>query len=158
MPEPVAKQHEFFGKDQGLRIKDLVDPTKKMSKSDESERGIIFLGDSPEDAAAKVMSATTDSEATVGQPDMQSRAGVANLLQILNLLQPNHANVSQMSYKDFKDQVAGAVKEFLSDFQERLARVDGAAIASKLEADENKMNQVANATLAKVQKAVGLRR
>lgn len=158
VPEPVAKQHEFFGKDQGLRIKDLVDPTKKMSKSDESERGIIFLGDSPEDAAAKVMSATTDSEATVGQPDMQSRAGVANLLQILNLLQPNHANVSQMSYKDFKDQVAGAVKEFLSDFQERLARVDGAAIASKLEADENKMNQVANATLAKVQKAVGLRR
>src|SRR3569833_2343647 len=29
LPEPVAKQHEFFGKDQGLRIKDLVDPSKK---------------------------------------------------------------------------------------------------------------------------------
>jgi len=29
VPEPVAKQHEFFGKDQGLRIKDLIDPTKK---------------------------------------------------------------------------------------------------------------------------------
>src|SRR5574338_812919 len=51
VPEPVAKQHEFFGKDQGLRIKDLVDPTKKMSKSDDSGRGIIFLGDYPEQAA-----------------------------------------------------------------------------------------------------------
>ena len=28
VPEPVAKQHEFFGKDQGLRIRDLADPTK----------------------------------------------------------------------------------------------------------------------------------
>ena len=43
VPEPVAKQHEFFGKDQGLRIRDLTDPAKKMSKSDESGRGIIFL-------------------------------------------------------------------------------------------------------------------
>jgi tryptophanyl-tRNA synthetase len=50
VPEPVSQQHEFFGKDQGLRIKDLVDPTKKMSKSDESSKGIIFLGDDPEDA------------------------------------------------------------------------------------------------------------
>jgi Tryptophanyl-tRNA synthetase len=32
VPEPVAKQHEFFGKDQGLRIKDLVDPTKKTEQ------------------------------------------------------------------------------------------------------------------------------
>ncbi|QQS18343.1 tryptophan--tRNA ligase [Candidatus Saccharibacteria bacterium] len=29
VPEPVAKQHEFFGKEQGLRIKDLQDPTKR---------------------------------------------------------------------------------------------------------------------------------
>ena len=34
VPEPVAKQHEFFGNDQGLRIKDLQNPSKKMSKSE----------------------------------------------------------------------------------------------------------------------------
>src|SRR5581483_150806 len=76
VPEPVAKQHEFFGKDQGLRVRDLVDPTKKMSKSEESDRGVIFLGDNPDEAAVKIMSATTDSEPTVGAPEMQSRPGV----------------------------------------------------------------------------------
>lgn len=51
VPEPVQKQHEFFGKGQGLRIKDLVDPTKKMSKSDETGKGVIFLTDEPVVAA-----------------------------------------------------------------------------------------------------------
>jgi len=157
IPEPVSKQHEFFGKDQGLRIKDLVDPTKKMSKSDKSGRGIIFLSEHPDDAAAKIMSATTDSESTVGNPDPKDRPGIYNLLQILSLLQPDHADVSGMGYKEFKETVASAVKTFLSDFQQKLAAVDEAAIKAKLEADEAAMTEVANQTLAKVQKAVGLR-
>ncbi len=157
VPEPVAKQHEFFGKDQGLRIKDLADPTKKMSKSDESGRGIIFLGDNPEDAAKKIMSATTDSESVVGNPDLQTRPGVANLVQILRLLDPDAGDISSLGYKDFKEKVAAAVSAFLSDFQSKLAGVDEQAIMQKLEADEKTMNEVANATLLKVQKAVGLR-
>ena len=64
VPEAVKKQHDFFGKDQGLRIKDLTDPSKKMSKSDETGKGVIFLTDTPEVARKKVMGATTDS---VGQ-------------------------------------------------------------------------------------------
>lgn len=157
VPEPVAKQHEFFGKDQGLRIKDLVDPTKKMSKSDDSGRGIIFMGDSPDDAAQKIMNATTDSESMVGSPDPQARPGVANLLQILELLKPDHQDVSQMTYKEFKELVASSVKEFLTDFQAKMAQVDETAITAKLEADEAKMGEIANSTLLKVQKAVGLR-
>jgi tryptophanyl-tRNA synthetase len=47
LPKAVKDQHAFFGKDQGLRIKDLLDPSKKMSKSDESGKGVIFLSDSP---------------------------------------------------------------------------------------------------------------
>ncbi len=157
VPEPVAKQHEFFGKDQGLRIKDLADPSKKMSKSDESGRGIIFLGDDPESATQKVMAATTDSETSVGQPDPQNRPGVANLLQILDLLQPGHSDVSQMNYKDFKETVAQAVKQFLADFQAKLDQVDESELMRKLEQDEAAMTEAANQTLLKVQKAVGLR-
>jgi tryptophanyl-tRNA synthetase len=48
VPKPVKEQHEFFGKDQGLRIKDLTDPAKKMSKSDETGKGVIFMTDLPE--------------------------------------------------------------------------------------------------------------
>ncbi|HET9850706.1 MAG TPA: tryptophan--tRNA ligase [Candidatus Saccharimonadales bacterium] len=157
VPESVAKQHEFFGKDQGLRIKDLVEPTKKMSKSDESGRGIIFLGDSPDDAAKKIMSATTDSEPVVGSPDMKDRPGPANLLQILKLLKPDAPDVSQMNYKQFKELTAGAVSDFLTDFHTKLAGVDEQAILNKLSSDEKLMNEKADETLIKVQKAVGLR-
>jgi tryptophanyl-tRNA synthetase len=157
IPEPVAKQHEFFGNDQGLRIKDLVDPKKKMNKSDDSAKGIIFMGDEPEEASRKIMSATTDSEQTVGNPDTQSRPGVANLLQILKLLKPEAPDVSHMNYSEFKGLVAGSVKDFLIDFQSKLAAVDESAISAKLAEDEAKMAETAGQTLLKVQQAVGLR-
>jgi tryptophanyl-tRNA synthetase len=162
VPEPVKKQHEFFGKDQGLRIKDLVDPSKKMSKSDESGRGIIFLGDSPEDAAKKVMSATTDSEGSI-HFDYEKQPGVSNLLQILALLsgadQQTVVNEweGKSSYGDLKKAVADTVSQFLGDFQAKLQTVDEAKLLEKLEQDELAMNEVANATLLKVQRAVGLR-
>src|SRR6266702_2085762 len=85
VPKSMAEQHKFFGKDQALRIRDLQDPTKKMSKSDESGKGVIFLGDPLHVAIKKIMSATTDSFAEI-RYDMNKRPGVSNLLQILALL------------------------------------------------------------------------
>lgn len=157
VPEPVAKQHEFFGKDQGLRIRDLIDPSKKMSKSDESGRGVIYLGDDPEQAAAKIRAATTDSDPKVGQPDSASRPGVANLLQILDLLRPDHPEVSNLDYHDFKEILATAIKDFLVDFQTKLSGVNEQALLAKLQSDETTMNEMANQTLGRVQVAVGLR-
>lgn len=162
VPEPVAKQHEFFGKDQGLRIKDLVDPTKKMSKSDESGRGIIFLGDTPEAASNKIRSATTDSLSKI-DVDNQDQPGIQNLLQILSLAvgapyeEVKATYTGQEQYGPLKNDVAVGVGEFLASFQERLAKVDDATLMAKLEQSEAKMNVVANETLQKVQKAVGLR-
>jgi len=73
------------------------------------------------------------------------------------LLKPDHADVSQMDYKQFKETVADAVKGFLADFQNRLAEVDESAVIAKLEADEAVVSKTAEVTLLKVQKAVGLR-
>ena len=162
VPRAAKEQHEFFGKDQGLRIKDLADPTKKMSKSDDSGKGVIFLGDNPDDAAKKVMGATTDSVGSVHY-DLEKQPGVSNLLQIHALLSGESLDkviehhVGQQSYGDLKKEVADQVKEFLTDFQARLAAVDDAQLNAKLEADEKAMNAVANETLLRVQKAVGLR-
>jgi tryptophanyl-tRNA synthetase len=161
LPEPVAKQHEFFGKDQGLRIKDLADPTKKMSKSDDSAKGVIFMGDDPETAAQKIMSATTDSLNRLpdGPEERKEQPGVSNLMLIKALLTKNMdvAEGNTQGYAFLKQQVAKDVKEFLTDFQTKLAQVDEAQIMQKLDDDEKAMNEVANATLLKVQKAVGLR-
>ena len=162
VPEPVAKQHEFFGKDQGLRIKDLIDPTKKMSKSDESGRGVIFLNDNPEIAYKKVMSATTDNKAEI-HFDRDNQPGISNLLEILSLLQGLTLQKiidtyeGKTKYSDFKVVVAEEVKQFLTNFQVALSNVDNDAILAKLIQSEQDLTPIANTTLLRVQQAVGLR-
>jgi tryptophanyl-tRNA synthetase len=162
VPKPVKEQHEFFGKEQGLRIKDLVYPEKKMSKSDESGRGIIFLGDSPEEAANKIKGATTDSLGRIDAANKE-QAGLQNLLQILALVkgvtygEAAAPYQGQEMYGSLKVDVAESLGAFLREFHFRLTGVDEAKLLAKLEADEKHMNEIANATLYKVQKAVGLR-
>jgi len=162
IPEAVKDQHEFFGKDQGLRIKDLVDPAKKMSKSDEIGKGVIFLGDDPEVAAKKVMSATTDDRAEI-HFDRTNQPGISNLLEILTLLRGGDLQQTigefegQTRYGDFKKIVADEIKEFLVNFQSNLTNVDDNAILAKLESSEAAMNVTANATLLRTQQAIGLR-
>lgn len=162
VPLPVNKQHEFFGKDQGLRIRDLADPTKKMSKSAESDKGVIFLSDAPEQARKKIMSATTDSFGEI-KFDIKERPGVSNLLQILALLtnrnqqEVNEQWEGQTSYGDLKKAVAEQIAQFLQDFQNRLNAVDSKSLHDKLSTSEEAMRQIANQTLLGVQKVVGLR-
>ena len=162
VPKPVPEQHAFFGKDQGLRIKDLLDPTKKMSKSDESGKGVIFLGDNPEEAMKKVMGATTDSIGSI-HFDWDKQPGISNLLQIQALLTQKALEETtkewegKTSYGELKKAVGENIKTLLTDFQTRLSQVDEAALQAKLEASETAMREVANNTLLKVQRAVGLR-
>ncbi len=162
IPDAVKAQHEFFGNDQGLRIKDLIDPTKKMSKSDESGRGVIFLSDKPADAAKKVMGATTDNLASI-HFDRVNQPGISNLLEILALLRGVSRDSvvaefeGQTKYGEFKSIVAGEVEKFLTDFQSRLAQVDDSAVLAKLEQSERDLMPIANATLLRAQQTVGLR-
>ena len=157
IPMPVKEQHEFFGKDQGLRIRDLQNPHKKMSKSDESGNGVIFLTDSPEAARKKVMSATTDSLGEV-RYDYDERPGISNLLDLLKLFGGNQADfIGQNQYGPLKTAVADILETFLTEFQAKLAAVDEEAITHKLESSELLMHDVAIQRLHKVQQAVGLR-
>lgn len=162
VPEAVSKQHEFFGKDQGLRIKDLIDPTKKMSKSDDTGRGVIFMNDSPEVVRKKVMGATTDSYGEI-RYDPKERPGISNLLQILALMRQEDLQTvvaaweGQTQYGELKEAVATELTDFIGTFQKRIARIDDTVIVKKLQTSEAAMNHIANATLLRVQQAVGLR-
>jgi len=163
VPESVADQHKFFGRDQGLRIKDLIDPSKKMSKSDETGRGVIFLTDSPEVARKKIMSATTDNLGSINY-DKENQPGISNLIDILALLRGKNPEEVATKYKglelygNFKKIVADEVAEFLETFQERLANVDDSILLAKMESSERAMRIVAGETLLRTQKAVGLRK
>jgi tryptophanyl-tRNA synthetase len=162
IPKSVKEQHAFFGKDQGLRIKDLQDPSKKMSKSDESGKGVIFLSDSPEEAVRKVMTAVTDEEAYV-RFDRQKQPGISNLLEMLALLQSRSLEEvikefeGQTRYGDFKAVVAEEVRRFLIAFQKQLHDVDEQQVVQKLEQSEQALTLTANETLLRLQRAVGLR-
>jgi len=162
LPADNAEQTKFVGRSEPVRIRSLRNPEKKMSKSVEDPAGTIMLSDSPDEAAKKVMGAETDSLGSINY-DWQKQPGVTNLLQMLALLSDrpqdeiNSEWHGKNSYGELKSAVAESVKSFLTDFQGKLSQVDSGKLMSKLEADESKMNEVANTTLLKVQKAVGLR-
>ena len=158
VPKPVKDQHAFFGKDQGLRIRDLQDPTKKMSKSDESGKGVIFLSEDPEQARKKIMSAATDDQAHI-QHDYATQPGITNLLDIYQYFGGDTKKfIGQTQYGEFKAAVADKVVAFLEDFQTQLSQLDDQKLLKKLEASEKAMNLQAQETLLRAQKAVGLRK
>lgn len=162
VPKPVPEQHSFFGKDQGLRIRDLLDPSKKMSKSDETGKGVIFLNDSPTVARKKIMGATTDSAGRIAY-NRAEQPGLANLIDLLALLTARTVSdvckefVGQPQYGALKTAVADAAVAFLEQFQRKLKAVDEKKLLKKLEASETLMREQAGQKLFKVQRAVGLR-
>ncbi len=163
LPEAEKEQITFAHNQARLRIRDLQKPEKKMSKSDESGKGVIFLTDAPEVAVKKIMSATTDSLEKISY-DVENQPGITNLIDILAALTgKNAADVAseyegQSQYGPLKTATAEAVSKFLTDFQARLSAVDTSAVMAKLEEGEIAMNATANNTLTGVQKALGLRK
>lgn len=162
VPAQWKEQLAFASRDNGVRIRSLRNPEKKMSKSVDDPSGTIMLSDDPAEAAKKIMRAETDSFGSI-KFDFTERPGISNLLQILALLserpqqEVNAEWEGNERYGDLKKTVAESVERFLHEFQNTLHNVDEAAVLSKLANDEAAMNVVANETLLKVQKAVGLR-
>jgi len=162
IPEPTAKQTAFIQRDTGLRIRSLTNPEKKMSKSSTDQKSKINLADTPAQARKKIMAATTDSLGVINF-DWQRQPGITNLLQLLAILtnrpqaEVNAEWVGQTQYGPLKRAVAEAVAAFLTDFQARLADISDETLLATLERSERAMNEVANTTLLRVQKAVGLR-
>ena len=162
LPADNTEQLKFSGRSEPVRIRSLRNPEKKMSKSVEDPAGTIMLSDNPADAAKKVMEATTDSDASI-RFNFEKQPGVSNLLQIMALIsdksqsEVNAQWEGKTSYGDLKTAVAKAVQDLLTGLQSKVAVIDEAKLLQKLEADEEAMTKVADATLLKVQKAVGLR-
>lgn len=162
VPAKTADQVKFMEVDNGLRIRDLLNPEKKMSKSTAAENSKIMLDDEPAKAAKKIMSATTDSLGKV-KYDMWAQPGISNLLQIEALITdvPLQDVIStwagETRYGDLKKKVASSVSGMLSEFQEKLAKISDQQVYELFEVGEKYANEVANAKLAEVQKAFGLR-
>ncbi|MBN9612544.1 MAG: tryptophan--tRNA ligase, partial [Actinobacteria bacterium] len=67
------------------KIYDLQDPGSKMSKSAESEAGLIKVLDDPAVTRKKIMRAVTDADGEI-RYDRENKPGVSNLLTIYSVL------------------------------------------------------------------------
>ena len=161
VPEDTRHQVEFMGSGKGVRIRDLVDPTKKMSKSTAGENSKIMLSDEPKRAAKKIMSATTDSFGEI-QFDFATRPGISNLLQIEALIsgRPLDDVIAQWSgktqYGELKKTVAASVERLLTEFQDKLSAIKDSDVLPLLETGEAYANAKASAKLQTVYKQIGL--
>ncbi len=143
----------------GARIMSLSDPTVKMSKSD--PKGDIFLKDDLASIRKKIMSAKTDSESIV-KYDRENKPGISNLLTIYaslkNISIQEAENIfAGQQYGAFKKAVADVVCDELGAFQKRYYDIlSSGTLDTVLEEGAEAARKVANETLKRVQKAVGL--
>lgn len=154
IPESVVRK-------EGARIMSLQDPTKKMSKSDESGLGCIDLLDDVESAKKKIMRAVTDSDSLV-KYDVKNKPAVSNLLTIYSYLGNKSVKEIEKEYEgkgygDFKKGLADVVGDFLQSFQDKYYAISDGEVLDILEDGRVKAAKIANATLDKARLAIGVR-
>lgn len=156
IPEPFIPKS-------GARVMSLLDPTKKMSKSDDNRNNVITLLEDPKSVVKKLKRAVTDSdESPVVRYDPVAKPGVSNLLDILSgvtgtpVAELEQAFAGKM-YGHLKSSVADAVSEMLTSLQARYhaLRADEAYLNQILREGAEKARAQASVTLAKVYEAVG---
>lgn len=147
----------------GARVMSLLEPTKKMSKSDENRNNVIGLLEDPTSVVKKLKRAVTDSdEPPVVRYDIANKAGVSNLLDILSGVtgEPISALEQRFEgkmYGHLKGEVADAVSAMLSELQERYHRYrnDEAFLQKVMKDGAEKARARASDTLRKVYEAIG---
>ncbi len=145
---------------EGERIKDLQDPTRKMSKSI-GGTGTIWVLDDPKTLTKKVKSAVTDAGREVVARD--DKPGITNLLTILSVATGKavpelEAAYDGKGYGDFKGDVAEAVVELFAPIRARYADLvaDPSYLDEVLATGAAQAREVAVATMAAVRERVGL--
>lgn len=148
-------------KKEGARIMSLLDPKKKMSKSEDNQNNSIALLDDVEVARKKIMRAVTDSGSEI-EYDPENKPAISNLLTIYAFLGNREIPRLVKDYKgkgygDFKKDLADVVVKFLEDFQKRYNSISDDDIKKILEDGKEKMLCISEAKMEKVRKLVGVR-
>ncbi len=162
VPAKTEDQVKFMEAEKAIRIRDLLNPEKKMSKSTAAENSKIMLDDDPVRAGKKIMSATTDSVGKI-RFDMINQPGVSNLLTIEALVTDTPLQTvittwaGETRYGELKKKVASSATQMLEEFQARLDGITDEEVYALLETGEKYANEVANRKLFEVQKAFHLR-
>lgn len=156
VPEPIIAKT-------GAKIMSLVDPTKKMSKSDENPKSYISLLDEIPVIVKKIKSAVTDSDTSI-KYDLDNKPGISNLLTIYSCisglsiaeLEEKYAN---SNYGEFKGDLAQVVANEIEPIQKRYNElINSKELDEILDNGRDYANYLANKKLSKVYNKVGLGR
>ncbi len=154
LPEPMIAKV-------GARIMGLDDPTKKMSKSEDSANHAVLLLDSPDDIRFKISRATTDSMREIKFDE--DRPGIYNLLVIYELFTKMgrdeiEAMFEGKGYGDFKKELAEVVIEGIKSLQTRYNEItaDDTYIESVLSESAERLRPIAEQTLKVVKENMGI--
>lgn len=159
--EPILVKPEPIIPKSGGRVMSLQNPHSKMSKSDTNAKGFISLLDEPNVVLKKFKSAVTDSVGEINY-DRENQPAVANLLEIFSTF--SGQSIEQLvntyhsaGYGKFKTDLADSVIAFLEPMQARYnALLHSDELLDILKVGAVKANEKANATLARMEKAMGL--
>ena len=143
------------------KIYDLQNPGSKMSKSADSDNGIIWLLDDPAVTAKKIKSAVTDTERDI-RFDPVSKPGVSNLLTLLSVLGGSsiaslETDFSGRGYGDLKSATADAVVAAFAPVRSRALELlaDPAELDRVLTGNAERADAIASETLTRIYDRVG---
>jgi tryptophanyl-tRNA synthetase len=147
----------------GARVMSLLEPTKKMSKSDTNPGNFIGLLEEPKKISKKIKRAMTDSDEEANiYFNIEEKPGVSNLLSLLSCCTGETVEQLVPQYEDkmyghLKGDVANAVVALLEPIQQRYHQIrnDQAYLDSVMKAGAEKASARASKILAKVYDAVG---
>lgn len=148
---------------EGTKIMDLQDPTKKMSKSSESQKGVIRILDDANTIRKKINSAVTDSIGKVNY-DPENQPGVTNLINIYMSLSGKSKEeiveeFADANYGTFKKAVGDLVAETFEKIQARYNELINSDELDKiLEDGKERSRAIAKKKYELMKQKIGLRR
>ena len=144
----------------GAKVMSLLEPTKKMSKSDENPNACILILDDKDTIIRKCKRAVTDSEAEVVY--REGKDGINNLMTIYSSVTGKdfaaiEAEFAGKGYGDFKLAVGEAVADHLEPVRNEFARLiqDKAYLKECYTAGAEKALRYSQRTLTKVYRKIG---
>jgi tryptophanyl-tRNA synthetase len=145
----------------GARIMDLQVPERKMSTTDATEAGTVYVLDEPDAIRKKFGSAVTDSGREILRSE--EKPGVTNLIEIMAVARgvpPEEVEreFEGAGYGDFKQAVADATVDLLAPVRERYLelRPDEAALEAALATGAERAREIASGTVADVRDRMGV--
>lgn len=158
---PALVVPEAIVRKEGARIMSLIEPNKKMSKSDSNVNSYISLLDDIDVAKKKVMKAVTDSGSDIDYDPIE-RPALANLLTIYAQLGNRQIPRLVKDYKgkgygEFKKDLAEVVANFLIDFQNKFNSISDEEARSVLEDGRQQAAALAKVKMEKIRELIGVR-